>query len=165
MLRTPNQRRQSQLSPNELTQLQQAFHVFDTDHDGVITITELQTVMHKLGQEPTREELQDMINDMDENGDGEIDFKEFVTLMERRLSLRSQQNEFEEAFSVFDRKGDGRISFGELKEVLTDLGEEVTDDDVRDMIAEADTTGSGYIDKQEFMAMMLGGGGFLGSPA
>merc|ERR1712154_15454 len=90
----------------------------------------------------------------DENGDGVMDFNEFVMGMDRRMSINSQRAEIEQTFKVFDKNGDGKITFDELKEVLTALGEEVTDKDVMDMIKEADLNGDGAIDFEEFKIMM-----------
>ena len=44
--------------------------MFDKDGDGSITTDELGTVMRALGQNPTEQELKDMINEVDLNGDG-----------------------------------------------------------------------------------------------
>merc|ERR1712174_84819 len=82
------------------------------------------------------------------------DFDEFVQMMDRRMSINSQYAEIEQTFKVFDKNGDGKITFDELKEVLTQLGEDVTDKDVADMIKEADINGDGAIDFDEFMIMM-----------
>merc|ERR1711997_937580 len=85
---------------------------------------------------------------------GVMDFNEFVLMMDRRMSINSQRAEIEQTFKVFDKNGDGKITFDELKEVLTQLGENVTDKDVADMIKEADLNGDGAIDFDEFMIMM-----------
>merc|ERR1711933_717519 len=71
------------------------------------------------------------------------------------MSINSQRAEIEQTFKVFDKNGDGKITFDELKEVLTQLGEEVTDKDVMDMIKEADLNGDGAIDFEEFMIMII----------
>jgi len=57
------------------------------DGDGTITTKELGTVMRSLGQNPTEAELQDMINDVDADGNGTIDFPEFLTMMARCVSI------------------------------------------------------------------------------
>ena len=49
------------------------------------------------------------------------------------------------AFKVFDKNGDGYISSDELRQVMTQLGEKLTDDELDDMIQEADTDGDGQV--------------------
>jgi calmodulin len=147
-------RRKSQLTKEELSQLKSAFKFFDKDGNGTVEPEEIGEVMQVLGLEITNEELADIMADLDENGDGVMDFDEFVVMMDRRMSIRSQRAEIEETFKVFDKNGDGKITFDELKEVLTQLGEEVSDKDVMDMIREADLNGDGAIDFEEFMIMM-----------
>lgn len=54
---------------------------------GTITTKELGTVMRSLGQNPTEAELQDMINEVDADGNGTIDFPEFLNLMARKMKV------------------------------------------------------------------------------
>ena len=58
------------LSEEQIGEFREAFLMFDRDGDGTITTNELGTVMRSLGQNPTEIELQDMINEIDENGNG-----------------------------------------------------------------------------------------------
>jgi len=148
-------RRKSQLDKDEIRQLKEAFAFFDHNGDGEISTQEIGEVMKTLGLEITEEELKDIMNDLDENGDGHMDFDEFVLMMDRRMSVGSQVDEIKATFAFFDKKGDGKIDFDELKEVLSRLGENVTDKDVQDMIKEADMNGDGFIDFDEFMQMMM----------
>ena len=155
---SPKKKRQSvELTKEELGYLQAAFNWIDEDGNGTVEPEEIAAVMKKLNIELTKEEVTDIMSNLDENGDGVMDFGEFVDMMNRRLSLNSQRKELRDTFNVFDKNGDGKISFDELKEVLVDLGEEVTDKDVRDMIKEADLNGDGFIDFEEFMIMMTAG--------
>merc|ERR1719216_362568 len=132
----------------------QAFKFFDADQNGTVDSDEIKAVLEKLGVKITAEEIKDIMANLDENGDGVMDFNEFVLMMDRRMSINSQRAEIEQTFKVFDKNGDGKITFDELKEVLTQLGEDVTDKDVADMIKEADLNGDGAIDFEEFMIMM-----------
>lgn len=87
------------------------------DGDGSITTKELGTVMRSLGQNPTEAELQDMVNEIDADGDGTIDFSEFLTMMARKMKDTDSEEEIKEAFRVFDKDGNGFISAAELRHV------------------------------------------------
>merc|ERR1712003_534391 len=100
---------------------------------------ELGTVMRSLGQNPTEAELHDMINEVDADGNGTIDFTEFLSLMARKMK---------------DKDNNGFISAAELRHVMTNLGEKLTDEEVDEMIREADIDGDGQVNYEEFVTMM-----------
>merc|ERR1711924_88846 len=103
------------------------------------------TVMRSVGQNPTEAELQDMINEVDADGNGTIDFPEFCTLMARKMKDTDSEEEILEAFKVFDKDGNGFISAAELRHIMTNLGEKLTDEEVDEMLREADIDGDGQI--------------------
>ena len=119
--------------------------MFDKDGDGTITTKELGTVMRSLGHHPTEAELEDMINEVDADGNGIIDFTEFIDMMARKMKGTDSEEEIKEAFRVFDKDGDGLISIAEMREVMTNLGENLTDEELDEMIQEADTDGDGQV--------------------
>lgn len=126
--------------------------------------------MRSLGQNPSESELQDMINEVDADNNGTIDFPgrrpdnmefchlrteddsdnvlEFLTMMARKMKDTDSEEEIREAFKVFDRDNNGFISAAELRHVMTSIGEKLTDDEVDEMIREADQDGDGRIDCQ-----------------
>uniref|UniRef100_A0A2I3HES4 EF-hand calcium-binding domain-containing protein 11 n=1 Tax=Nomascus leucogenys TaxID=61853 RepID=A0A2I3HES4_NOMLE len=137
-----------------MSEFKEAFSLFDKDGDGTITTKELGTVMRSLGQNPTEAELQDMINEVDADGNGTIDFPEFLTMMARKMKDTDSEEEIREAFRVFDKDGNGYISAAELRHVMTNLGEKLTDEEVDEMIREADIDGDGQVNYEEFVQMM-----------
>ena len=112
-------------------------------------------MMRSLGQNPTEAELQDMINEVDADGNGTIDFPEFLNLMARKMKDTDSEEELKEAFKVFDKDGNGFISAAELRHVMTNLGEKLTDEEVDEMIREADVDGDGQVNYDEFVKMMF----------
>ena len=144
-----------QLTDEQIAEFKEAFSLFDKDGDGSITTKELGTVMRSLGQNPTEAELQDMINEVDVDGNGTIDFPEFLSLMARKMKETDTEEELMEAFRVFDRDGNGFISAAELRHVMTNLGEKLTNEEVDEMVREADLDGDGAINYEEFVRMML----------
>ncbi|KAL2308873.1 hypothetical protein Nmel_005043, partial [Mimus melanotis] len=139
------------LSEEKIAEFKEAFSLFDRDGDGCITTRELGTVMRSLGQNPTEAELQDMVGEVDADGSGTIDFPEFLSLMARKMRDTDSEEEIREAFRVFDKDGNGYISAAELRHVMTNLGEKLTDDEVDEMIREADCNNDGQVNYEEFV--------------
>ena len=94
---------------------------------GTIEIHELQQVMRKLGQNPSEDELKEMISTVDDNGDCEIDFGEFLLLMKSRIGERDPEKELRDAFAVFDTDGSGSIDRKELKRLMKKLGQTLSE--------------------------------------
>ncbi|XP_045798396.1 calmodulin-like isoform X4 [Trifolium pratense] len=111
--------------------------------------------MRSLGENPTLEELQIMVNQVDTDGNGTIEFGEFLNFMARKMKETEAEDELKEAFWVFDKDKDGYISPNELRSVLRIIGEKVTEEELEQMIKTADLDGNGLIDYQEFVRMML----------
>lgn len=143
------------LSDEQISEFKEAFSLFDMDGDGTITTKELGKVLRSLGQNPSEADLQDMLNEVDTDGNGTIDFHEFLTMMARKIKDTDSEEEIKEAFKVFDKDGNGFISAAELSHVMTHLGETLTDDEVAEMIREADIDGDGQINYDEFVKMMM----------
>ncbi|KAL3887114.1 hypothetical protein ACJMK2_027070 [Sinanodonta woodiana] len=144
-----------QLTEEQITEFKEAFSLFDKDGDGTITTKELGTVMRSLGQNPTEAELHDMIKEVDADGNGKIDFPEFLTMMSKKIRETDTEEDIREAFRVFDKDGNGYISSAELRHVMTNLGEKLTDEEVEEMIKEADVDGDGQVNYEEFVRMMM----------
>ena len=89
------------LSEEKITEFRAAFELFDKDRDGKITTKEVGTLMRNLGQNPSEEELKQMIREVDLDGNGTIDFKEFLCLMVKKMKGTDTEEELIEAFKVF----------------------------------------------------------------
>ncbi|KAL3756506.1 hypothetical protein ACHAWU_009900 [Discostella pseudostelligera] len=161
------------LSDDEVADLREAFSMYDVDgggtlqenmsegccllsRSGSISIDELRGVMKSLGHNPSDEDLGRMIQSVDDNGNNEIDFQEFLVLMSSKRTINDDPDrELRAAFAVFDKDGSGCISRSELKTLLSDLGQSLTDEELDAMMSEVDRDGNGEIDFEEFKAMMI----------
>ncbi|CAF0920846.1 unnamed protein product [Brachionus calyciflorus] len=149
----------SKFSEMQISELKQAFRLFDKGENGVVTTQEIGSVLRNLGLYPTEQELQQMLRDIDIDGDGTFSFEEFVQLMYNmgnisEISEEQEDKELREAFKVFDRTGSGYITSSDLRSVLQCLGEQLNEDEIEDMIDEVDIDGDGRIDYEEFVASL-----------
>ena len=141
-----------QFTKEQIDEFKDGFIIFDKDNNGSITSKELGVVMRSVGENPTEEELQEMIDEVDANGNGTIEFPEFLTMMKAKDTDR--EKEIQEAFRFFDKDGNGFISAAELGQVVASLGEKITEEEVDKMIQEADTDGDGQVNYEEFVRIM-----------
>jgi len=112
--------------------------LFDTDGSGTIDAKELKVAMRALGFEPSKEEIRKLISQIDKDKDGNVDFSEFLTMMTMKMGERDSKEEMVKAFRLFDDDESGKISFRNLKRVAMELGESITDEELQEMIDEAD---------------------------
>jgi calmodulin len=111
--------------------------------------------MRSLGQRPSEEELREMIAEVDADGNGAVDFPEFLALLERKMRDAGAEDELREAFQVFDQDQNGFISIDEFRHVMVNLGERLSDDEISEMLREADIDGDGQINYSEFAKVMM----------
>merc|ERR1712046_493343 len=142
------------LTDDQIQEIREAFDLFDTDGSGTIDAKELKVAMRALGFEPKKEEIRKMIADADRDGSGVIDFPEFLDMMTQKMAERDPREEMLKAFRLFDDEGDGKITFKNLKRVAKELGENMTDEEIQEMIDEADRDGDNAINEEEFMRIM-----------
>jgi Ca2+-binding EF-hand superfamily protein len=142
-------------SPEEQKQeIKEAFDLFDTDGSGSIDSKELKVAMRALGFEPKKEEIAKMISDVDDDGSGTIEYEEFLKMMTHKILNRDPKDEILKAFRLFDDDETGKISFKNLKRVAKELGERMTDEELQEMIDEADRDGDGEVNEEEFLRIM-----------
>ncbi|OCT99825.1 hypothetical protein XELAEV_18005608mg [Xenopus laevis] len=142
------------LTEEQKKEIREAFDLFDTDGTGTIDVKELKVAMRALGFEPKKEEMKKIISDIDKDGSGIIDFEDFLSLMTQKMSEKDSKEEIMKAFRLFDDDNTGKISFKNLKRVAKELGENLTDEELQEMIDEADRDGDGEINEQEFLRIM-----------
>jgi calmodulin len=113
--------------------------------------------MGKLGEVPTVDELQDMIAAVDQNGDGEIDYEEFLGLMAlRRMELKvDPEIALRAAFDVFDADGSGYIDREEVRLLMKKFAQTLTDEEIDAIMSEGDADGDGEISFEEFKELMF----------
>jgi calmodulin len=143
------------LTEEQRDELKEAFAIYDTNNDGVISTRELGTVLRQLGQNPTEAEILEMIKDLDKDKNSSISFDEFAILMVDKMKNVDTEQEVRDAFRVFDVNGNGFLSADELRHVATNLGEKLTEEEANEMIRSANVDGNGQINYEDFVNLMI----------
>ena len=144
-----------ELTEQQIEEFKEVFSLFDKDGGGSISSTELGTVMRILGQNPSQKEIEAMINEIDQDGNGEIDFEEFCKLMVKQMEANEPAEELVEVFRIFDKDCNGQIDWYDLGVAFKECGERVSDEDLKEMIDEHDYDGDKALNFSEFVRMML----------
>merc|ERR1712006_65788 len=144
-----------EFSDQDKADFRKNFNLFDKKRTGAIPIADMGTVLRSLGQNPTEAELAALVEEVDKDKSGTIEFEEFVDLMARTNKTQDQMEEIKNAFLTFDADGSGFIDREELVNVLTTMGDPVDEETINGMIAEADLDGDGKINYAEFTKIML----------
>jgi len=143
--------------PTSMDALKKSFVEFDIDGDGFISKEELSRVIGKVGKMVRPEELDQMYEIVDKDGNGLLDFKEFIDLMDANCLCTDNDAEIEELFKLFDVDKDGYITEKEISGVLKQMGEKVRKKDIRKMIKAGDKNKDKQISFNEFKDMIENG--------
>merc|ERR1711988_332968 len=95
-----------------------------------------------------------MIGEVDDDGGGEIGYDEFLKMMTNKILNKDPKDDMLKAFRLFDDDGTGSISFKNLKRVAKETNQTLTDDELQEMLADADRDGDGVLNEEEFLVMM-----------
>mmetsp|Transcript_72945 Transcript_72945/g.194692 ORF Transcript_72945/g.194692 Transcript_72945/m.194692 type:complete len:178 (-) Transcript_72945:42-575(-) len=153
----------TELKDEQKAEIKEAFDLFDTDGTGTIEAKELKVALRALGFEPKKEELKKLIGDLEKGNaqsggnsgqpSGTLDFNEFLAIMTAKMSEKDSKEQIQKAFQLF--KGpSGKISFEDLKSVARELGENMSDEELGEMIKEADKDEDGEVSEDEFMRII-----------
>ena len=96
-----------------------------------------------------------MIQEVDDDGNGNCEFDEFLLLMSKKINEGQMDEEMMEAFKTFDEKNKGYISKQDLKRVLKVYNENLSDEEVDLMFKETDADQDGIINFKDFILMMM----------
>jgi Ca2+-binding EF-hand superfamily protein len=150
--KSSNKSHKYDISEQYVNDIKQAFDQFDSKAEGVIESKQLKYAMRALGFEPKKDDIKKLMEQIDKNG--LICYEDFLSVMAKRFTEKDTNDEIMKAFQLFDIDKSGTISFDNLKTVAKELGENLTDEELREMITEADRDGDNEVNCQEFLRIM-----------
>ncbi|KAK9900241.1 EF-hand [Cystobasidium minutum MCA 4210] len=136
-------------------EIREAFALFDKRGTGSIPSESLGDLLRALGQNPTQAEVAELAS----QNPRDIDYDTFTGILHRPDGYKSggSEEEFIRGFAVFDKDQTGHIGVGELRYVLTNLGEKLTDQEVDEILAGVRVGQDGTIDYRAFVREIMAG--------
>ncbi|OLY78939.1 Calmodulin [Smittium mucronatum] len=130
----------------------EVFASLDKDKDGALNASDLSSFFSTYSSSVSRTDIE---NTLLEVGDGnQITKDQFFGLFYKHDAQHDPEEEFKVAFAKFDVDGDKNLSAQDLKTSLDAMGQNLTMDEIQEMIREADVDGTGMLNYEEFVKMV-----------
>lgn len=142
------------VSEKQFNDAHNTFNLFDKKGNGQVSTKELGNIFKSLALHMSADKLKEWADEADEEALGYMEWDNFKLLFERKLKEDEDERELREAFRVLDKQNKGTIPVDDLRWILKSLGDDLTEEELDDMINETDTDGSGTVDYEEFKSLM-----------
>lgn len=148
-----------EISDEEKKEIRDAFNILDEDGDGKLSLDEMRLLLQSQFMTFTDAQANALLAELDTDKSGTIEYDEFEKyVIDNGLSKPTAEefgSEMKEAFEMFDTDHNGYIDAVEFKSFMMTLGDQMSEEQVSELMKEVDTNGDGKIDYKEFCAHMM----------
>ena len=145
-----------QLTEEQIAEFKSAYKAHSKDDETPLQNKDLGTVVRSLGLYPSEADVARMIEEFDAEGMGWIDIADFLKLMAREIKEPVMtEEEIRAAFRVFDKESNGFIPATELRHVLMGVGEALEEEEMEELIRNAEVDGDGQVNYEDFVTRMM----------
>jgi len=143
-----------ELTAKQKQEIKEAFVVLDVEGTGYMATHDLKIALRAMGFEPRKNEIKKIAEKVDKNNTGRLCFTDFMEVVYFKLAEKDTRDEIYKAFTLFDKERTGFITFENLRQVALELGEGLNDEEIKEMIDEADMDKDGAVNQDEFFRIM-----------
>lgn len=145
------------LTEDQKKDITEAFRVLDMEGSNTITPNDLKVALRALGYEPNKEMIRRLVAEMDRGGvSNNLVLSEFLEIMRQKFFAEDIEEELQLAFPLFTDGKSDYITLEDLKNVAAEVGEDIPEEVLRDMIEAADVLDRDHqISYEEFMRMLM----------
>ena len=143
-----------EVEEEQLEELKEAFQLFDTEHKGRIDSREFKAALRALGYDITKSDVIKCFSDLGKTLEDSINYDEFMKVVIPHIKPRNSREEIMKIFRLFDEDNTGKISIKNLRKVAKDLGEDISDNELKELIKEADRDNDGLVSPEDFYRVM-----------
>ena len=143
------------LPKNKIDEYKKIFNSHSKDQDWSVNTSELANIFKSINIDASDEEIKEIIDKLDLENKTEINYEEFLSIINQKDKDVDEEEEVLKAFKVFDKEGNGLININELKHIMLTVGKNLSEPEINDMLKEADIDGDGYINYEEFVRSLM----------
>ena len=130
------------------------FYQADKDKNGLISYQELKQLLEKLRYPCSEAELQDYVNEVDINENGDLGLEAFLDIIEIIQKENDTEEELQEVFKIFDKNNTKLITTENVYDVFSKIDENIKKEEIYQMFKECDLDNDGYLNYEEFTRMI-----------
>ena len=150
----PRKRVKYEISEDQKLEIKEVFDMFDTQKHGFLSGHELKVALRALGFEVKKPEVIQILREYDPTKSGKIEYSDFLELLTIKISERDPREEMLKAYKLFSDEATGSITLRTLRRISREIGENLSEDELRAMIQEFDLDQDGQISPEEFLDIM-----------
>ena len=143
------------ISKNKTKEYKKIFEMFDSNKDGFVNSEELSNIFKVLDINVSNEEIKEIIEENELEGNEQINFENFISIVNKREKDFDNEETIIKAFKVFDKEGNGLININELKSIMLNVGNNLSEAEINELLMEADSDMDGFINYEEFIRSLL----------
>lgn len=147
-------RKKPGLDEEQLAEVKEAFNLFDTERRGEIDAREFKAAMRALGFDVKKNEIRAIYQDLEKDPSQGLSFEDFLGVVRPRMGQKDSKEEIMKIFRLFDDDDSRTIKLTDLKRVAMELGESLSEEELAEMIDEADRDKDGQLSFDEFYRVM-----------
>ncbi len=145
------------MGEEQLVELKEAFTLFDTKQRNELDAREFKAALRAMEFDVHKPDVAKMFEEVGKKLTQTITFDEFVKILVSRLPDKDSREEVLKTFKLFDSEGTGKIGLKDLKRIVSEIGENIPEEELNDMFDEADRDKDGSINFEDFYKIMRRG--------
>ena len=150
------------LNEVQIAEIREIFTLFDKNSDGYVITSELGTFVRGLNLNPSDQEINEMIKEVDPNGSGQFDQNSLISLIARRPKIQETLEEMIEALKqIADQPDDSnnggklKLSMTQLKHMLSTMGEKMSEHQIDEILTDSDIVHEDTINIEDFAKYLM----------
>ena len=143
------------LPKNKTDEYKKVFQTHSNGPDGYVNTSELSNIFKSINIDASDEEIKEIIKKLDLEEKKQINYEEFLSLINQGDKDIDEEEEVLNAFKVFDKDGNGLININELKNIMLNIGNNWSENEINELLRDADIDMDGYINYEEFVRTIM----------